>query len=529
MLVPIYDYRLRQREYLLRIARAMTSRLDLPDLLRLVIEESAEILDAEAGLIALREEGRNDLEVYARYGLDEDLLDLFAPLLEGDFFERLVREGGWSTPDLSLRLQVASSVLGVRLRQVVALPLVVGNEPMGVIYLFRSGSSPGFSANDRQVLAAFADQAAIAVHNARLYRRLLAEKHHLNAIIENSADGVMILDGLWRVRTANRALEQITGLRREELLGRPCGDLLRLTSPQGTPICTEACPLACAAGDPHPYVEGLLTTPDGRRVHVGITYSVLRTPDGRLREAIANVRDITRQKEAEELQSTFVSVVSHELKTPVAIIKGYAGTLRREDADWDRETLRRGLQVIEEESDRLDRLISNLLEASRIQAGGVRLERTPLHLPALVQKLVEDMAPQTDRHTFEIAFPADFPPVMADFERMRMVLSNLISNAIKYSPQGGAIRIGGWVEEERVVVYVSDEGIGIPAGEIPRIFERFYRVDNRLSRTTEGTGLGLYLCRVALEAHGGEIWVRSQPGQGSTFYFSLPHHKEQSG
>lgn len=525
MLAPISDYRLRQREYLLRIAQAMTSRLDLSDLLRLVIEKAVEILDAEAGLIALREEGYPALQVYARYGLDKELLNLFAPLLGSDFLDQLVPSGSWATPDLSHRLRIASSVLGVRLRQVVALPLVVGGEPMGVIYVFRASSSPGFSGNDRQVLAAFADQAAIAVHNARLYQGLLAEKRHLDTIIENSADGVMILDGQWRIQTTNRALEQMLGRHRSEITGRTCSEILQLTTPQGTPICTGDCPLESLGPGPHPYVEGVHATPDGRRIHLGITYSVLRAPDGSLREAIANVRDITRMKEAEEVKSTFVSIVSHELKTPVAIIKGYAGTLRREDAHWDPQTLRQGLLVIEEESDRLDGLISNLLEASRIQAGALTLNPAPLDLAGLARKLAAEFGPQTEQHTLEIDLPADLPPVWADYERIRMVLSNLLSNAIKYSPHGGTIRIGGWAEQNRVVVYVADPGIGIPDSEFEHIFERFYRVDNRMSRTTAGTGLGLYLCKAIVEAHGGEIWVQSQVGQGATFFFSLPRRE----
>ncbi len=529
MLAPIDDYRLRQREYLLRIARAMTSRLDLGDLLRLVIEESVEILEAEAGLIALRDEGRSDLQVYAHYGLEEDLLELFAPLLAGDFLERLVEEGGWVSPDLALVLRVASSLLGVRLRQVVALPLIVGDEPMGIIYVFRAGSGPPFSYNDRQVLSAFADQAAIAVHNARLYQRLLAEKHHLDAVIENSADGVMILDGNWRIETVNRALEQMLGRPRPEILGRPCAEILRLTTPEGKPLCVGCCPLEHQPHNLRPYVEGVYLTPDGRRIHLGITYSVLRGKDGRLLEAIANVRDITHQKEAEEAKSTFISIISHELKTPVAIIKGYAGTLRREDAHWDAQTLRQGLQVIEEESDRLDRLISNLLEASRIQAGGLRLSPSPLDIAALARKLVDEFRPQTEKHTFMVEFPENFPPVWADFERIRTVLSNLLSNAIKYSPRGGTIRVGGWAENERAVIYVADEGVGIPETEQEHIFERFYRADNRLSRTTAGAGLGLYLCKAIVEAHGGEIWVRSRPGQGSTFFFSLPYPPERGG
>ncbi|MBN1483196.1 MAG: PAS domain S-box protein [Chloroflexia bacterium] len=522
MLVPISDYRLRQREYLLRIARAMTSRLDLSDLLQLVIDEAGELLSAEAGLIALRRPDGGHLQVYTSFGLDQELLELFSPLLDGEFFERLVQEGGWMTADLSLRLQVASSALGVRLRQLVALPLVVGQEPLGMIYVFRASSSPVFSANDRQVLADFADQAAIAVHNAQLYQRLRSEKRHLNTIIEYSADGVLILDGQWRVQTANEALERMLEWPREEILDRTCAELFDLHDAEGRPICQDACPLQQQGCSDHPYVEGVLRTPSGRQVHVGISYTVLRDAQGRLREAIANVRDITQQKEAEELQSTFISIISHELKTPVAIIKGYAGTLRREDAQWDLQTLRQGLQVIEEESDRLDQLITNLLEASRIQSGGLSLNPAPIQIVGLVEKLVDGFRMQTDKHDFELDFPADFPPLWIDFERIRMVLSNLLANAVKYSPEGGTIRLGGWVELERAVLYVADEGIGLPQSEIPHVFDRFYRVDNRLSRTTAGAGLGLYLSRSIVTAHGGEMWVRSRPGEGSTFYFSLP-------
>ena len=181
--------------------------------------------------------------------------------------------------------------------------------------------------------------------------------------------------------------------------------------------------------------------------------------------------------------------------------------------------------MIEEESDRLDGLISNLLEASRIQAGVLTLNPAPLDLAGLARKLVGEFRTQTDQHAFEVEFPDDLPPVWADYERIRMVLSNLLSNAIKYAPQGGTIRVGGWAEQERVVVYVADPGIGIPESEFEHVFERFYRVDNRMSRTTAGTGLGLYLCKAIVEAHGGTIWVKSQVGQGATFFFSLPRRE----
>jgi signal transduction histidine kinase len=249
---------------------------------------------------------------------------------------------------------------------------------------------------------------------------------------------------------------------------------------------------------------------------------VQRGPNGEFAGAIANVRDVTEQKIEEEMQNTFISVISHELKTPVSIIKGYAETLAREDAEWDRATLREGLQVIVEEADRLGRQIAGLLEVSRLQAGGMRLELTDWALPPLAEQVIERFAAQTDeRFSFELRFPDDFPAVHADHERTRSVLENLVSNAVKYSPDGGVIRITGRADGDHAIISVSDQGIGIAPEEQSKLFRRFYRVDNRLRRETQGAGLGLFLSRAIVEAQGGRIWVESQPGRGARFSFTV--------
>ncbi len=213
----------------------------------------------------------------------------------------------------------------------------------------------------------------------------------------------------------------------------------------------------------------------------------------------------------------------------MALIKGYAQTLARPDAHWDAETARQSLQIIEEEADRLEDLINNLLDASRIQASGLRLDYADVDLAILARKVAEAYRLQTDQHKIELDFPATLPLVWGDETRLRQVLTNLVGNAIKYSPAGGVIRIGGWLEKEpnaedqqRVVLYVADQGIGIPQQELPKIFDRFYRVDSSLRRSTAGAGLGLFLCKAIVEAHGGEIWARSEPNKGTTFFIALP-------
>jgi PAS domain S-box-containing protein len=511
------DFRLRQREYLLEISRAMSARLDLSAVLELTLRSAVELLAGQAGLITLR---RDDGSFFpqARVGLPPEAVPLFEPLwrdLESE-------ESRSAIPDISLRLALASRAAGVPLRQVVALPLQIGSEIIGHIFIFRT-RGVAFSSNDRQVLSAFADQAAIAVQNARLYQQVIAQRERLNAIIENSGDGVMMINPYRIIQTWNKALVNLTGIPAAEAIGRPCYDVLNLRTAQDISVCHTACPLVHPPTDGRLYAEGIHRRADGLALILADNYSPQFNEEGHTVQFIANVRDITRLREADELKQTLLSVISHELKTPVSIIKGYAGTLAREDANWDKETLAEGLGIIEEEADRLDRLINNFLEASRLQAGGVKLRLGYVDLAGMAGNIIEKLQATTTKHTFALDFPPDFPSIQGDYERLQEVLTNLIGNAIKYSPEGGLIKLGGIIGENNTVrLYVSDEGIGISPGDQELIFERFHRVDNRLTRQTPGTGLGLFLVKAVIEAHAGRVWVESAPGQGSIFWIELP-------
>ncbi|NJN92732.1 MAG: PAS domain S-box protein [Anaerolineales bacterium] len=511
------DFRLRQREYLLEISRAMSARLDLSAVLELTLRSAVELLAGQAGLITLRRDD-NSFFPHASIGLPMQAVPLFEPLWR-DLESEDNRD---AIPDISLRLALGSKAAGVPLRQVVALPLEIGGETIGHIFIFRARGA-AFSSNDRQVLGAFADQAAIAVQNARLYQQVSAERERLTAIIENSGDGVMIVNPYRIIQTWNKALVNLTGISPEEAIGRPCYDVLNLRTAQGVNVCHTACPLLHPPADGRLYVEGIHRRADGLTLTLANNYSPQFNEEGKITQYVANVRDITRLREAEELKQTLLSVISHELKTPVSIIKGYAGTLAREDANWDKATLAEGLGIIEEEADRLDKLINNLLEASRLQAGGIKLRRGYVELDDLARLIVKKLQTTTTQHTFVVDFPPDFPPIQGDYERLQEVLTNLIGNAIKYSPEGGLIKVGGMVLENNLIrLYISDQGIGISPGDQEQIFDRFYRVDNRLTRQTPGTGLGLFLVKAVVEAHGGRVGVQSSPGQGSTFWIELP-------
>lgn len=513
------DYRVRQREYLLEISRALTERLDLEPVLRRILDAACELLASNVGLIVLRRED-GSLAPRATHGILPPLLPLFAPLW-ADIPEQDVL-GNWYVPQLDKKVALITRAGDLGLRQTVAIPMNVAHDLVGMIFIFR-GYSDVFSANDRQVLQSFADQAAIAVHNAQLYQQVSREKQRLDAIIEASADGVLILDSAQRIVVFNRALSKMTGLDADDVIGLPHADVMVIDAKRAGLTLGEAEAGGWPLANHHSFlVEGDLRRKDGAHTPVSITYAALFDQDDRLVNIIANVRDMTRLREADELKNTFISIISHELKTPVALIKGYAGTLRREDARWDAATVRGSAAIIEEEADHLTELIDNLLDASRLQAGGLKLNLSDVALDHLARHMVEKYSVEAADHPIRLSFPPDFPTVPGDAARLENVLSNLINNAMKYSPAGAPIHVTGRAGPKEVSITVSDQGIGIPLDEQGRIFERFYRVDDALSRQTQGSGLGLYLAKAVIDAHRGRIWVESTPGQGSSFSFALP-------
>lgn len=547
-------HQLRQLEFLLRISRAMTSRLELPGLLELILRSAAEMVGAPAGMILLQPEHTilepalpvlPRLQVRALYAIPTEALPAFEPLLDAGAM-RIVQEavavvaGAGQPPviDLGGRVHQVEQELGMTLGQIVALPLLFEDDFLGLIYLFRG--SYAFSQFDWQFLQGFADQAAVAVRNARLYSLLRTERSRLITILENSADGIMILTRDRIVAAINHTMATMVGLAPEDAVGRPCSAVLQLENVKGVDFCRDE-NYTGHFDAPNLRCEGELIRPGDKRLVLAVTFTPLTTESGRLINIVVNVHDITRFREEEEMKSTFTSIISHELKTPVALIKGYAQTLARPDAQWDAETARAGLQIIEEEADRLEALINNLLDASRIQAQGLQLDCADVNIVALLHKVADAYRTQTNHHRIEVTFPTPLPPVWGDEERLRQVFTNLLNNAIKYSPEGGAIKIGGWLRTARstidlsekadappladkdyVVVFIADQGIGIPASDLPHVFDRYYRVDSSLRRTTAGAGLGLYLAKVIVEAHGGQIWVTSEPGKGATFFVALP-------
>lgn len=511
--------------YMVKIPRTIQEEAGSREILELILKNAVKALKGSAAAVAIWSMAEHRFVIEATYGLDSRAIDQLHPLLDEAIpnlsmskksFQLLSNIGADST------LPVADK--GITQNPIIVLPLQIGGRSIGLIYVLRPLNSAPFSAKSQTMLAAFAEQAAIAVQNARLAHLLANEKQRLEFILENSADGIMNIDSQRRITNLNLAMEKLINQSRYDIIGKECFRVIDLHDKDGKSICSTQCPMMISTREGSFTIDrqGKVKDRDGQCIDVQMVYSILRTQEGKPINAVVNVRDISKLKEVENLRETFLSMLGHELQTPLAIIKGYTSTLSQMDGNWDGETLRQGLQAIEAESDRLSNVMNKLLLASRISAGMPVLAREPVQLESAAAKVVRRYSAVTANHTFEIDFETGFPAVLADPALIEEVLTNLVENAIKYSPDGGRVIISGRYNENEVRVSVTDEGIGIPRQDIKQIFERFHRTNRNQVQKIKGIGLGLYICKSIIEAHGGKIEVNSEMGKGAQFSFVLP-------
>jgi len=338
---------------------------------------------------------------------------------------------------------------------------------------------------------------------------LVEERGRLATVLDNMADGVVITDGDGSVRLINPAAARLLGTSEETAMGHSFAgavrdhriiDLWRQ--------CREGC-------------DELVDLIEGGHNRPFLQVVVTPLRDAEPGANLVILQDLTQVRQMETVRRDFISNISHELRTPLASLKALADTLR-DGALEDPPAARRFLDRVEVEVDALTQMVQELLELSRIESGQVGFEIEPVPVVEVVQPPVERLRPQVERADLHLTIdlPSDLPLVLADVDRVRQVITNLTHNAIKFTPPGGAVTVSAAADQDEVVISVRDTGVGIPADDLPRIFERFYKADR--ARAGGGTGLGLAIAKHIVFAHGGRIWAESIEGRGSTFYVALP-------
>ncbi len=418
-------------------------------------------------------------------------------------------------------------------RSVLAIP-IISRHVGGVVLLVHRTKPRPFNQNEIDLLLMFANYATlawehavlyersderlreVARENEQLYQQASEEKQRLEAIMGSMSDGLVLtgIDG--RVLYANQGASTITGLSGRMLEQHPISTLynaLCMTAVKSAD-CERILSQAEFAEAPESVIE---TRRDGRRYAIRVRMFDVDDESGRVIGRGLLLRDVTREYELDEFKTTLLVAVGHELRTPLAAIKGHASTLLQEDVTWSLADQRHFLQTISSEADRLAQLVSNLLDLSRQEAGLLLLNRMAVRVQALVAKTIE----QVSRPGVMISshIPDDLPLVNVDSTRIEVVLHNLVANALAYGE--GVVHITAERRENEIVVSVSDNGLGIDPDELPHVFERFYRARHGRQKHSGGTGLGLTICKAFIEAHGNSIWAENS-AQGTTISFSLP-------
>jgi two-component system phosphate regulon sensor histidine kinase PhoR len=383
------------------------------------------------------------------------------------------------------------------------LLLILALAPAVVVHLLWRAS---FNTQQRRIAA------EMEGFQRRQQQTAIEAKAQQQVLFNSMLEGLLLLDRNRKIYLANRAFKNLFGLK-IELRGKTVLEALRVHE------LDELVNQVEAEGQVLNYE---LKLPDLSERWLQVNAAAISNSTGEREGTILVFHDLTRLKQLERTREEFVANVSHELRTPLSLIKGYVETLL-DGARNNPEVAQRFLKIIERNTQRLDLLIQDLLTISALESERIKLALLPTNLRSLADKIFADLHARADAKNIQLANELPELTALADANRMDQVLANLVDNAIKYGRAQGRVIVGGkMVEDQKIEVFVRDDGPGIPPEALDRVFERFYRVDKARSRDQGGTGLGLSIVKHIVQAHGGKVWVESELGKGATFYFTLP-------
>lgn len=498
--------RLEDLSLLLQVSQAVSATLELPKGMPYILEGALRATRAQVARIVLLSAGGDPQMVMARgepregLGALDRLLATAARNMDSPLIvENLARARSLIPPELAEG----------PIKAVIALPVRTKDQVPAVMWIGYN-SPRQFEASEVDLLSTLASQTAVLVENARLFQSAEGGRRRLAAILTSTSDAVLVTDRDDRLLLINPAAERVLGVTAESAVGQKVTEVG--LSPTLVRLLAEPLAADQARNEEVPLQ-------DGRTFYASV--SIILSADGERMGRVVVMRDITHFKELDELKSEFVATVSHDLRAPLTFMRGYTTMLPMvgELNDKQREYVEKILHGVAQMSN----LIDDLLDLGRIEAG-VGLERKPCHLGVILVEAVDGMRARAAAKglTLRMEPAEDLAVVMGDAALLRQSITNLVDNAIKYTPSGGTVTVGLSVRDNQAIIRVSDTGIGIAPADQVRLFEKFYRVKRRDTMNVQGTGLGLAIVKSIVERHGGKVWVDSELDRGSTFYISLP-------
>ena len=518
------------RERISRLSAAIlriSATLDVGAVLREVVDSARALTGARYGVIATLGDSGQPQE-FVSSGLTAEEHQRLTSWSGGtQLFEHLRGLRGTlrlrDLPDYSTALGYLPNLMGSKTIQ--GAPMRHRGVHVGNFFLGGKEGEQEFTSEDEEVLVLFASQAATAIVNARTHRDEQRARADLETLVDTSPVGVLVFDArTGNPVSINQEAKRIVG----DLCGpdRSAEQLLEIVTfrrADGREISLQEFPLAQALSSATTVraEEIILQSPDGRRVTTLVNATPIRSEDGAVESVVVTLQDLAPLEELERLRAEFLGMVSHELRVPLTSIKGSAATALRASPTPDPAVVQQFLRIIDEQADHMHSLIDDLLDAGRIEAGTLAVGPEPTEVASLVEQARNMFLSGEGRHPVQIDLPPDLPRVMADRGRIVQVLTNLLSNAARHSPESSPIRVSAEREGVHVAISVSDKGQGVPLDQLPHLFRKSARVGG--DRGIRGSGLGLAICKGLVEAHGGRIRAESGgAGLGTRFTFTLP-------
>ncbi|MCD4785785.1 MAG: PAS domain S-box protein [Candidatus Eremiobacteraeota bacterium] len=406
-------------------------------------------------------------------------------------------------------------------------PLIVSEELSGILELGLKEEKDLIEDSIR-LLITLAKEASIGIENASLYQKMSEEKKKMEILLSTISDGVISMDTNGVITSFNKSAERITGYMEKEAVGKICNSIFIGIHPGDLPDTRVFCSkkgcllkIALDKGQFPVQTEHIVVTPGGEKRTLEFTTTIEKSGKNGEVSFVSIMRDVSQIKELENLRSDFIATISHELRTPLTSIKGYISTLLHPRGRFSKEEVKEFLEIINEETDHLNRMINDLLEASKLSRDTLIIKPMPFKINGIILNMIKRYQSTSSKHVFVTEIDGT-PFIYGDSNQIEFVICHLLENAIKFSPGGGQVRVNVVAQEEEVMIMVEDQGVGIPMQHREKVFELFHRVDTRTTRKFYGPGLGLFISKRIIEAHNGKIWVESGLLGGSKFVFTLP-------
>ncbi|GAK55052.1 hypothetical protein U27_01883 [Candidatus Vecturithrix granuli] len=525
------EHRAQELDLINKLSQAISSTIELEKVLAIGAERVVDLLHVTQSRIFLIKEGTEHLESlykYDRITQHGELNVVSAPLTRYPDFLKAI-----DTMQPVIIDDVQTSAMAPEVKRVfekqgisslMNLPLLSKDAAIGIMMLLHTGEQRHFTEEEIRLAETVTSQLAVALKNAQLFRRVVEEKGRIEALVNSSADGILMTDNRFHLMLTNAVIDRLFQIQAVTYHGKHLIEFVDnqkdkfkhfdfvkqvvyqlITSPQKT------------------MSEEISLTAPAR------TLKILGNPVlGEEQEVIGHMivlHDITQEKQLEQMRDDFVSMIVHDLKNPLAGVIGFSEIMLNKAKKCGIDDFGRFLTGILDQANTMHDLVNNILEVHKMEDGSMEIQKDLAEFKDIIDNAIRqvDVSARQKEITIQLSIPEDFPAIFVDQAKMVRLFANILSNAVKYTPEQGTIAIQTKILEDHILTGITDTGKGIPTEYLETIFDRFAQVDRKRQGKAASVGLGLYFCKLVVEAHGGKIWAESEIGKGSTFYFTIPH------